>query len=84
MLNQAIKGGNTYSFNDVVNQLLGLVHLLFGVCHDQTMEILLLVTGVGGVRTAFSFLHGSFATNGDFSLRFSLHLFQRVSTGADK
>jgi hypothetical protein len=22
------------SFNDVVNQLLGLVHLLFGVCHD--------------------------------------------------
>lgn len=84
MLSWTRKRGSTYGFNDVVNQLLGFIDLLFGVCHNQAMEILLLVAGVSGVRTALSFLHGSFATDGDFSLRFSLHLLQRVSTGADK
>ena len=62
------KCGLTYSFNDVMDQLLCLVDFLFGISHDQAMKILFLVAGMGGIGTAFSFLYGSFSTNGNFGL----------------
>jgi hypothetical protein len=71
-------------FNNIVDQLLGFVDLLLGICHDQTMKILLLVASVSGIRTAFSFLNGSLSTDSDFGLRFSFHFLERVSTRSDK
>lgn len=41
-----------YRFDDVVDQLLCLFHLFFGVCHDKTVEVLLLVAGVRSIRAA--------------------------------
>jgi hypothetical protein len=40
---------STYRLDDVVNQLLGLVHLVLGVGHDQTVKVFFLVAGVSGV-----------------------------------
>lgn len=77
-------GGKTYGFNNVVDQLLGFIDLLLGVCHDQAMKIFLLVASVSGVGTTLSFFNGSLSTDGDFGLRFSFHLFERVSTRSDK
>lgn len=64
----------TYSLDNVVNQLLGLVHLLFGVRHDQAVQIFLLVAGVSSVRAAFAFLDGALATDGNLGARVCLHL----------
>ena len=76
--------GSTYSLNDVVNQFLGFVDLLLGVGHDQAMQIFLLVAGVSGIRTSFSFLDGTFSTDGDLGSGFSFHFLQGVSTRTDK
>jgi hypothetical protein len=67
-------GDGSRSLNDVVNQLLGLVHLFFGVGHDQAVEILLLVAGVGSIRSTFALLDGALATNGNLGARICLHL----------
>lgn len=75
-------GNRTHCFNDVVNKLLGFVHLFFGVGHDQAVKIFFLVATVGGIRSALSFLDGTFASNGDFSTGLGFHLFQGVSTGS--
>lgn len=74
----------THRLNYVVHQLLGLVHLFFGVCHDQTVEILFLVACVSGVRAAFALLDGAFATNGNLGTRLGLHFLQGVSTRSYK
>jgi len=67
-----------------VNQLLGLDDLLFGVGHDQAMEILLLVTSMGRVGTTFTFLDRTFTTDGNLGTRVAFHLLQGIATRADK
>lgn len=63
-----------------MNQLLGLVDLFFSVCHDETVEILLLVAGVGSIGAALSFLDGALSSDGNLGLRFSFHFLERVTT----
>jgi hypothetical protein len=74
----------TYSLNDVVDELLGLVDLLLGVGHDQAVEILLLVAGVSGVRASLALLDGTLATDRNLCAGLSFHLLERVSTGANE
>ena len=75
---------STYSLDDVVDQLLGLVNLLLGICHDQTVEILLLVAGVSGVGPTLAFLDGTLSTDGDLGAGLCFHFLQSVTTRADK
>ena len=56
----------TFRFYHIVDEFLGFVDLLFGVGHDQAMQVFFLVAGVSCVRSTFSFFDGSFATDGDF------------------
>jgi hypothetical protein len=72
--------GQAYRFNDVRNQLLRLVHLFLGVCHDQAVQILLLITGVSSVRPAFAFFHGSFASDRNLCAGVGFHFLERVAT----
>lgn len=60
-------GNGCGCFNHIVDQLLGLVDLLLGICHDQAMEVLFLVTGVRRVGTALALLDGSFSTDRNLS-----------------
>ena len=53
---------------DVVDQLLGFVDLVFGVSHDEAVEVFLLVARVSGVGAAFALLDGSFAADGDLAV----------------
>lgn len=66
-------GEETYSFNDVVDELLRLVDFFFGICHDQTVKIFLLVTGVSCIRATLALFHGALATNGNLGTRVILH-----------
>jgi hypothetical protein len=70
----------TYSLNDIVNKLLGFVHLLLGVSHDKAVKIFLLVASVSGIRSALALLDRALASNGDLGSRLSLHLLEGVST----
>ena len=70
----------TYRLNDIVDKLLGFVHFLFGIGHDQTVQVLVLVAGVSGIRFAFTLLDRAFAANGNLGLRLGLHLLERVTT----
>jgi ABC-type proline/glycine betaine transport system permease subunit len=63
-----------------VNQLLGLVHLLFGIGHDQAVEVFFLIASVSGVRSTLALLDGTFAADGDLGAGLGLHLLQGVST----
>jgi hypothetical protein len=83
-LNLEVLSGRTYSFNDVVNQLLRLVDLLLGVGHDQTVKIFLLIAGVSGVRSTFSFLDGALSADGNLGSGFCFHFLQGISTRTDK
>jgi hypothetical protein len=74
-------GNRSSGFNDVVDQLLRLVDLIFGIGHDQAVEILLLIAGVSGIRAAFTLLDGTFATNCNLCTGFGLHLLEGVTTG---
>jgi hypothetical protein len=69
-------------FNDIVHKLLSLVDLFFGIGHNQTVQIFFLVATVSGVRSALSFLDGTFASNGNLGAGFGFHLLQGVSTGS--
>jgi hypothetical protein len=62
------------SLNNVMNKLLGLVDLLFGISHDKTVQVFFLVAGVSGIRPALALLDGALATNGNLGTRISLHL----------
>lgn len=55
----------TYSLNNIVNELLRLVNLLFGVGHDETVKIFLLVASVSGIRSTLAFLDGALSTDGN-------------------
>lgn len=77
-------GGTTYCLNNIVNQLFGFVNLLFGICHDETVQVLFLVAGVGSVRTALALLHGALSTNGNLGARFCFHLLECIATRTDK
>jgi hypothetical protein len=58
-------GDGCSGFNDIVDERFGLVDLLFGIGHDQTMQVFFLVAGVSGVRSSFAFLDRAFASDGD-------------------
>jgi len=77
-------GNGCGRFNDVVDQLLGLVHLFLGVGHDETVQVLFLVARMCSVRTALALLHGALSANGDFGARFRFHLLECVATRADE
>lgn len=74
----------TYSFNDVVNQLLGLVDFVLGIGHDQAVKVLFLVARVGSVGSALTFLHGAFASDSNLGARLCFHLLESVATRANK
>lgn len=74
----------TYSLNDIMDELLRFVDLLLSVCHDQAVQVFLLVTGVSGVRSTFTLLDRAFAANRNLGARFGLHFLERVSTRADE
>lgn len=80
----SIGDGYTHGLDDVVDELLRFVDLLFSIGHDQTVKIFFLVAGVSGVGAAFALLDGAFTTDGNLRLRLSLHLLQRVATRTDK
>lgn len=67
-----------------MNELLGLVNLLLGIGHDQTVQVFLLVASVSCVRPSFTLLDGTLATNSDLCARFRLHFLERVSTRANE
>ena len=76
--------GSTYRFNDVVNELLGLIDLLLSIGHDQTVQVLLLVARVSGIRAALTLLDGALAADGNLGTGLRLHLLESVATRADK
>jgi hypothetical protein len=71
-------------FDDLVDELLRLIDLLFGVCHDQTVQVLFLIAGVSCVRSTLSFLDGAFAANSDFGARFGFHLLEGIATRSNE
>jgi hypothetical protein len=74
----------TYCLDDIVDELLRLVDLLFGVGHDQAVQIFVLVAGVSSVRLALAFFDGAFAANGDLGAGLVLHLLERVTTRSNQ
>jgi hypothetical protein len=74
----------TYSLNNLVNELFGFCNLLLGIGHNQAVEVLVLVAGMGSIGLALTFLDGAFSTNRDLGQRFGFHVFQSVSTGTDE
>ena len=78
------KETKTYGFNDVVDQLLGLVYFLLRICHDQTVKIFFLIASVSGIRSPLSFLDGTFASNSNLGSRFLFHGLKSVSTRSDE
>jgi len=67
-----------------VNKLFGLVDFLFGISHDETVQVFFLVAGVGRIRATLALLDGALSTNGNLCAGFCLHFLERVSTGPDK
>ena len=74
----------TYRLDDLVDQLLRLVDLFFGVCHDQAVQIFFLVTGVSSIRSSFPFLDGAFSTDCNLRLGLGFHFLERVATRSDE
>ena len=67
-----------------MNQVFRLVDLVFGVCHDQTVQVFFLVAGVSSVRSALALLDRAFTTDRNLRAGFRLHLLQSVTTGSNK
>jgi hypothetical protein len=67
-----------------MDELFRFVHFLFGVRHDQAVQVFVLVAGVGSVRLALSFLDRSLAANCNLGARLVLHLLESVATRADE
>jgi hypothetical protein len=74
----------SHRFNDVVDEFLGLVDLLLGVGHDETVQVLLLVARVSSIGASFAFLDGTLAANGNLGSRLRLHLLQCVTTRSNE
>jgi len=81
--NKVIDTG-TYSFDDLVDQFLSLVDLLFSIGHDKTMKVFLLVAGMSGIGAAFSFFHTAFASNSNLGARVGLHSLESVASRSNK
>lgn len=77
-------GGGTYSLNDIMNELLGLVDLVFGIGHDQAVEVFFLVAGVGGIRPTLTLFDGALSTDSNFGARVFFHCLECVATRANK
>jgi hypothetical protein len=77
-------GNRGSCFNNIVDQLLGLVDLLLRICHDQTVKIFFLVASVSSIGSTFSFLDGTFASNGNLGSGFLFHGLESVATRSDK
>lgn len=73
-----------YSLNDLVNELLGFDDLLLSVCHDQAVQIFVLVASVSSIGFALAFLDRALSANCNLGLRLAFHCFQSVTTGTDK
>lgn len=67
-----------------MDQLLGLVDLVFSVGQNQTVQILFLVAGVCGIGTTFSFLDGSLTTDSNLGTGLGLHFLERVTTRSNE
>jgi hypothetical protein len=67
-----------------MDELFRFVHFLFGIRHDQTVQVFVLVAGVSCIRLALSFLDRSFAANSDLGAGLILHLLESVATRADE
>ncbi len=78
------EGGGAYRLDHVMDQLLRLVNLLLCVGHNETVQVLFLVAGMGSVGAALALLDGALATNGNLGAGFRLHLLEGVATGADE
>lgn len=78
------KSGRSYRLDNIMDQFLRLVDLVFSVGHDQTVQILLLIARVRGVGATFAFFDGPFTADGDLGARFRLHLLQSVATRANE
>lgn len=72
-----------HRFDDFVDQLNAQSHLLLGVRHDETVEILLSVIGEL-VRARLALLHTALPANADLRAAFTFHLLQAVAARADK
>ncbi len=51
-VNTIPREGDTYCFDHVVNKLLGLVDLLLGVGHDETVQVFILIRAVSSITPA--------------------------------
>ena len=67
-----------------MDKLLSLIDLVLGVGHDEAVQVLFLVAGVGGVRPALALLDGALAADGNLGAGLCLHLLEGVATGADE
>lgn len=76
--------GMTYSLDNVVDELLGLVDLLLRIRHDQAVKVLLLVAGMSCVRSSLTLFDGTFATDRNLCARLGLHLLEGVSSRSNK
>jgi hypothetical protein len=74
----------TYRLDDVMNELLSLHDFLFGIGHDEAVQIFFLVAGVGSIGAAFAFFDRTLATDGDFGTGFHFHLLERVTTRSNE
>lgn len=74
----------TYSFNDIVDQLLGLVDFVLAICHDETVQILLLIACMSGIRATLALFDGAFSTDCDLCAGVLLHGLERVTTRTDQ
>lgn len=84
MIAAQVRAGGTHCFDDVVNQLLRLVDLFLSVCHNETVQILFLIAGMGSVGASLALLDGTLATDGDLGTRITLHFLESVSTRSDE
>jgi hypothetical protein len=76
--------GMTYSLDNVVDELLGLVDFLLRVGHNQAVQVLLLVTGMSCVRSSFTLFDGALATDRNLRAGLGFHLLEGVSTRSNK
>ena len=67
-----------------MNQLLGLIDLVLGICHDQAVKVFLLVAVVSCVGATLAFFDGALSSDSNLCARFVLHLLQSITTRSDK
>lgn len=83
-LQKCFEQAQTYRLDDIVDQLLRFVDLVFSIRHDQAVEVLVQIARVSGIRLALSFFDRAFASDGDLGTGLGFHLFECVTTRADE